>query len=215
MGTTFLEKEATTILALGSFRAILCDLGGTVYPDTNPALILAAEAIQMTGGYGSQAYAPTTGSYNATTRKWDIETVSVVFEEAIAGSGYQFTDVILWQGRGAISNKPCTVNDSTDRVSCTAHGLIAGDFAFVAATGTLPGGLTTQRYYVEVIDANTVKLHTTITLDSLVDITDTGFGDLRLIHANGYFVRGQNFGLTTIAPGGSASFTVPWKFSYA
>lgn len=212
---TFLQYQAETILALGDYRVILCDLGGAIYPDTDPADILAAECIQVAGGYNSQPYAPTTGTYNSGTQQWEIDTVTAVFEEAIGGTGYQFTDVILWQGRGATSNKPCTVNTSADTVICTGHGLTNGDRAFVASAGSLPGGLTQQRYYAQVIDADTVKLHTTDALSSAVNITSTGSGDLRLIHANGYFARGQNFGVNTIAPGGSASFIVPWKFSYA
>lgn len=215
MGTTFLEREAAAILALGNYRVILCNAIGALLPDTDPAEILAAEVVPTEDGYASVAYLPASGAYNSVSLKWEWADVSVGFTEAIAGSGYQFTDVVLWQGRGAVSSKPIASIDAiADTITCTAHGLIDGDFSFVASEGVLPDGLTIQRYYTEVIDTNTVKLHTTETLDSPVDLIDEGIGALRLVHANGAFVDSQNFGLTTVNPGGTQSFIIRWKRRY-
>ena len=216
MTTTFLEKQADATRSLGNYRLILVNLSSSPLPDTNPALILAGEMIQSSGGYDSQAMAIGAGSYNASSQKWEFPMLTGTFEEAPSGAGYQFTDAILWQGRGAISNKPiASIDTSADTISCNSHGLVSGDLAFVASTGTLPGGLSIQRYFAEVLDVNTVKLHTTEALNTPIDMTDSGVGTLRLIHANGCFVKAQSFGTTTINPGSSQSIALNWKIRNA
>ncbi|MBD3882188.1 hypothetical protein IFO70_10495 [Phormidium tenue FACHB-886] len=212
---TFPETAAKTVLALGNFRIILCNLAEPPKLHTEPALILNGEMTQAIDGYASVAFAPINGSYSEATQKWSFEPVNAVFSEPAAGTGYQFTDAVLWQGRGAISNKPIqSIDTANNTISCNMHGLVSGDYAFVGSTGSLPTGLATQRYWVQVLDTNTVRLHTNQALSAPVDLTGEGFGSLRLIHANGAIVDSQNFGLNTINPGASQSFVIGWKQSY-
>lgn len=211
----FPETAAKTVLALGNFRVILCNLAEAPLLHTDPAIILNGEMVQQTGGYASVAYAPINGSYNPTTQKWNFEGVNTNFSEPANAAGYQFTDAVLWQGRGAISNKPIqSIDTLNDTISCNMHGLVSNDLAFVGSTGSVPGGLDLQRYWVEMIDTNTVRLHTNEALTAPVDITDEGSGTLRLIHANGAIVNSQNFGLNTVNPGSSQSFVVNWNQAY-
>lgn len=197
-----LESEFT---ALPNFRVILLNATGSIASGTDAATILNWEAIQRTGGYQSFAFpAPASGSaiWNGTDSRAELLPITATFTEAAGQPGYTATHAALWQGRGAISNRPIgSINPSNNQITCPTHGLINGDRAFVRSDGTLPGGLAIQRYWVEAIDGNTVILHTNSGLSAPADITTTGAGQLYLQHANGRLARAP-----FLLPGGSVLF---------
>lgn len=57
-----------------------------------------------------------------------------------------------------------SVDTGTDKLTLTGHGLQSGDGPIqLTTTGTLPGGLSLATdYWVEVVDVNDIKLHTTL-----------------------------------------------------
>lgn len=68
------------------------------------------------------------------------------------------------------------VTPAADTITITAHGFVTG--LKVALTGTnLPGGLSATNYWVIVVDANTIKLATSLanaSAGTAVDITSAG-----------------------------------------
>lgn len=68
------------------------------------------------------------------------------------------------------------VSTGADTITLTNHGLSNDDRVMFVSSGTLPGGLDSiSEYYIEVIDANTVKISTTaIASPTYVDLTTTG-----------------------------------------
>lgn len=77
---------------------------------------------------------------------------------------------------------PITFTAGTnDRITASSHGLSTGDGPFVvSSTGTLPAGLSAGTlYWVDVVDANTMTLHTgtrQAVASARVDITSVGVG---------------------------------------
>lgn len=213
MHREFLLAKIDATLALGNYRAILLNATAAFDNNTDPATIISYEAIQSAGGYASQAFTYTAGSatFNATSGFMESPSVQVTFTEAGGGPGIVHTHVALWQGRGATSQLPISsVNATTDRLTVTAHGLSNGARAFVRSTGTIPPGLTIQRYWISVIDANTIELHTNATLTARADITGAGSGTLRLQIADGRLVYAvANSG--TIGAGQSKIFSVSYQ----
>jgi hypothetical protein len=72
------------------------------------------------------------------------------------------------------------VNTGTDRLTVTSHGIPANSAVqvFAANGGSLPGGLAVATvYYVDVPDANTIKLSTTSGPGAAVDLTAGFVGD--------------------------------------
>lgn len=183
-----LPKTINNELALGNFRVILVNALSAIDNSSDPAAILQYECIQTAGGYQPQAYTYTQGSsiYNSDTNWQQAPDVFAQFTESVSGAGYVHTHAVLWQGRGATANKLITsVNASTDQIACASHGLINGDLVFVRSTGTLPGGLSIQRYYAKAVDLDLFELYTNEVLTSKVNITSAGAGTLYLQYANG------------------------------
>lgn len=218
----FLQIEAQSFLDRGDYQVIASAIG-TLADDA--AALIAGEPIQVTGGYVPQAvYTGATsqwlGAYDSANDRWALTQVALSFTLASGGAPYQFNCLSLWQGRGTTTaNKPIThVNISTDTLAntivCAGHGLASADRVVIATTGVLPGGLSIQRYYAEVVDANTIRLHTTSALNAAVPITDTGSGSHRLCYANGRHVFPQTIGLTTIQAGQTKYFTLDFTREY-
>jgi hypothetical protein len=168
---------------------ILINAGETLSVTTDEAVILQYEPLQVTGGYQPWALTYTAGtSYFDSVRGYQrTPDFNPTFSEESGGLGYSFTHIFLWQGRSPTqANKAVTsVNASTNEITVTAHGLSSGDRAFVTSSGTRPGGLTIQRYWVEAVSANVIKFHTNSALTAEVDITSSGSGTLTLRYANG------------------------------
>lgn len=70
------------------------------------------------------------------------------------------------------------VNTTTNAITIPSHGLTTGMLGRLTTTGTLPAGLSLATdYFVIVVDANTIKLATTLAnaqAGTAVDITDQG-----------------------------------------
>lgn len=77
---------------------------------------------------------------------------------------------------GAASFVAANVSPAADTITVTAHGFVTG--LKVALSGTnLPGGLSATNYWIIVVDANTVKLATSLAnarAGTQVDITSQG-----------------------------------------
>lgn len=104
------------------------------------------------------------------------------FDASTAGNMLRFD----WLGRTASSDKyfqPADVNTTTNRITLTGHGYTSGDSVVLQtpAGSTLAAGVSANtRYYVNVVDANTLELHTNVGLSAIVDITTTGTGSQRI-----------------------------------
>jgi hypothetical protein len=72
------------------------------------------------------------------------------------------------------------VNTTTDRITITGHSFATTGLKVAATTdGVLPGGLSATNYYVIVVDANTIKLATSLAnaqAGTAVDITSAAGG---------------------------------------
>jgi len=87
------------------------------------------------------------------------------------------------------------VNTTTDRITITSHGYYTGRKVAATSSGTLPGGLSATNYYVIKVDANTIKLASSMAnavAGTAVDITSAAGG-----------------GTHTLTP--AAISTVSWK----
>lgn len=75
-----------------------------------------------------------------------------------------------------------SVNATTDRITITAHAIPSNTVVRVYSVGgAVPGGLSAETaYYVEVIDADTIKLSASSGPGAAVNITDAGTGTLYL-----------------------------------
>jgi hypothetical protein len=82
---------------------------------------------------------------------------------------------------GTTGAKTFTVlSQANDTLTMTAHGQVTGSLGQCTTTGGLPTGLSTStNYYVIVVDANTIKLATSLAnavAGTAVDITGAGTG---------------------------------------
>lgn len=91
-----------------------------------------------------------------------------------------YVDGIFVKG-GAINATSTIIDDATDTITITAHGLLDEQGPLYLTTDdTLPGGLDTSTpYWVIFVDVNTIRLSATQG-GSAVDIVDTGAGTLTL-----------------------------------
>jgi hypothetical protein len=214
MSTAFLKVRADLELALPNYRVILINATSGLDENDDAAVLLNQEVLQSSGGYASQAYTYTAGSstYDSTLGREVAPSVTVSFTEAVSGSGYDFTHVALWQGRGSNSNKLITfIDPSTDRVTCPAHGVVTGNLGFVRSTGA-DIGLATQRYYLSAVDADTLEFYEDSSLTTKADITSTGSGSQYLVYADGRLVKASSYGLVHVSAGQTSSFVVSYRF---
>lgn len=210
-GAVYLQQEAQLVLSQGNFRAVVSNAPAIVATDL--VAVLLDEPEQTTGGYNPiQIYADVSaslGAYSETNDRWELVEQDVTFTLDSGGTAYNFQWVVIWQGRGATANKIVgAIDTSTDVLTVVGHGLTNGDRAFLRSTGSLPTDYVQQRNWVEVIDADTFKLHTNVSLTAPVDFSDTGTGELRLVYANGSFAKATNVGPTTISPGQEKTFAI-------
>lgn len=202
---SWLIKQGDLTLTEGDFRVILCNLTTSITPTTPEAEILAAEAIQVASGYQAQAFTQTSVT-------WDEDLGYVTASQAVSftapsgGDPYQYNFVGIWQGRGANSNKPATVDPATDQATVPIHGCVNGDRGFIVGA-TQPTGMAIVSYYLKAIDANTLEFYTDQALTTKVNIQDTGVGSLRFVYANGCLVDGGDEPLSTVQPGVPHNFT--------
>lgn len=70
-------------------------------------------------------------------------------------------------------------NTSTDRITISSHGFITGTKVAATTSGVLPGGLSTTNYWVIKVDADTIKLASSLanaSAGTAVDITSAAGG---------------------------------------
>jgi hypothetical protein len=126
---------------------------------------------------GATVYIPA-GDYHI-ERQLEVENRDVRIEGTNA-------TVLQWNGPTPFTDTfvDGDVDTSTNRITVTGHSFTNGDYASLTTTGTLPGGLssaTDTKYYVSVVDANTIELYSDRQLTSIVDITSNAGGGTHTI----------------------------------
>lgn len=217
MSQSFLKSREQWFLGLGDFQVIATN-ASSIGPN-DEATVIANEPVPESGGYVPVAvYADATaslGAYDTGTDKWVLAQQVATFTLGSGGTPYSYQYLLVWQGRGGTrSNQPITaVRTSSDSPANTlvsnSHGLADGDKVVIASSGTLPGGISTQIYYAQAVDANTVKLYTDSGLITAVTISDVGTGTHRLCFANGtYVTRPMSVGSVTVNAGQTKPYTI-------
>lgn len=201
-------REKFEWVATATNHLILINAVGGFTRTTDLAVILQNEILQLSGGYAPQplTYIANAGTYNSVDKCLET-TITAAFNAT--GAPYSYTHVAMWRGRGGTSSKTIdSINTSTNNVTVTAHGLNDGDRAFITSTATRPsissGEIAIQRYWVQRIDANNIRLHTNVGLSAPVDFVGAGTGTLSLRYANGslwYFFESSG----TVNPGSPRS----------
>jgi len=206
----YLSAVAEEIRTSFTHRAILCNSGTAIDESTSLAAILNTEAIQTTLGYNSQVVTFSTSTYNGTTNRQEYPVVTVTFSEDSGGSGYDYNYLVILSGAPANRQKTITAIDtSTNRLTITSHGITNGDRVVIRSTGGIPAGISgTTLYYAKFIDVNTIELYTDAGLTSIVDITGTGTGTIRLQYGNGTYAYSQSYPASFLTPGSSVSFQI-------
>lgn len=153
--------------------------------------IFASELLPI-NGYGriSQDIASNAGIYNPTTLELSLPQVIATFTASGGPLQWRSAFVLLGGSPTASRNfQPSDVNPALDQITIAIHEFVNGDvlmFSPDPAGGILPAGISdTVRYYVEVVDANTILLHSIASLTALVDIGNTGSGTMTARHASG------------------------------
>ena len=131
----------------------------------------------------SQAAAPVTGD-GLSLMRIDVYTGFVTAATGVSvkvqsSTGYNIWDDTKSASILASSNKTFTANPANNQLTSTAHGLSSGDVVVLSSTGSLPTGLQENtKYFVEVIDANTLELYDTANRNSntLAQFSDAGSG---------------------------------------
>lgn len=197
-------------LSAGSFTIILLN-NPTGFDDDemDMAKWLQYEPLQQSGGYQPQAWSYTPGSY--VVNSGNIESPEGAIQFLAAGTGYAYTHIAQWQGRGTTSSKTVSAIDtSTNRLTVTGHGLSAGDRAFITSTGTRPaissGEVPIQNYWVNPIDSNTIVLCSNSGLTTVVDFVSAGSGTVSLRYSNGS-IWNYETASGTVNPGSPKNFT--------
>lgn len=120
-----------------------------------------------------------TGSYAASTSqvidlaKYNAETISI-------------HNVFSVDSSTAKTFQPADVDVTENAITITAHGFETGRKAALTTAGTLPGGLSATDYWVIKIDADTIKLASSLVnalAGTAVDITTQGVGTQTLTPA--------------------------------
>lgn len=185
MHQTFLPVSIDAIMALGNYRAILCNAPSGINNSSTLAQVLATEVVPTTGGYQSQPfiYAPGTseavaGGYRSTPSQ------AVTFVESTTGFGYSYTHVALIQGRGAISSRQiASINVANSQFTAPGHGLGFAAPVVLATSGQLPNGAQTVIYYALPINLDVFELYTNPAVTTKLVIGDAGTGTSRLVYA--------------------------------
>lgn len=140
------------------------NLNDTVYPHitASTAALFDGDAYEdfSTGWSGSENRSETIAASTALQFDGDVPEAVEDFEEGFVNLEY-------------------TVDTGTEILTSAGHGRATGDTVYVTAQvgGKLPTGTNgTVRYFIEVLDANTLKLHTGSAAGPTVNFQDTGDG---------------------------------------
>lgn len=195
-----------------SWRFVVTN-GLTMTRTMSKAEIISAELLN-TNGYQRRPYVTgsggSAGTWDAAQLRYEANTVS---QSVTVTASEQWSGLVFWADSAADSAArsftTANVNITTDRITLTAHGISSASEVVVTSTGTRPGGLAANTlYFVQVIDANTISLHSNAALSAIVDITSVGTGTHHLRLAGGRVVGFRNFSVGTIGAGASQPFTI-------
>lgn len=130
------------------------------------------------------------GSSNRYIIVVDANNIKVATSQANAWAGTAIN--ITSTGSGTIT---CTPN-ATPYITATAHGFFDNTICQLTTTGGLPAGLSLlTNYWADAFDANTLRLGTTSTATTYVDITSAGSGTNTITPTtlNGLYSSTQNY----------------------
>lgn len=186
--TLFLLDNLDTYFdGLNSFRMLLCDASG--WPSDTLDLTLEqaiASEVAEANGYVRASVAPSSAAAeNATKTRVDRALPTATF--TASASQYSYSGYVLLPNAASAANKAATADNTTNRLTVTAHGITNGDRLMLTTDsgGSLPTGLSaTTRYYGKSIDTDTLELYTDAGLTILATFTSDG-SSLRLRYANG------------------------------
>lgn len=174
------------------------------------AELISAELLP-TNGYSRKVYAPGTGG---SAGAWDANQMR--YENAPVNVSVSVTNTEQWSAMLLWSNSPADVtartvgivNPTSDRLTIPNHAIASGAELVVTSTGTRPGGtIANTLYYAQIIDTNSIALHSSPALNSLVNITDVGSGTHHVRLAGGRPVLFLNVGTQTIGSGAQQSLS--------
>lgn len=191
-----------------TFRMILLNGASGISRASTKAAVIALECPQI-NGYSRQSYTPAAGTYDTgTDQRYELPPTVATF--SAVGGGINWDAYAVLENPSVNANKVVTLVDATaDTLTAVGHGLTAGEeiMATVDAGGTLPGGISGSAiYYAASLTADTFKLSTTADGLTIVDITSTGSGTIRLRYAKGDLVLFRKMDTAqTIAAGASVS----------
>lgn len=202
----------TMINSAYTFRILLCN-GGSLTTASTAATIVSNEVVG--NGYSRPSLTFGTVAYDSGDARAEIpSTVSGTF--TASGGSIQYDTIVLWRGADSVTALTVgSIDTSTNRLTITSHGRTNGDKVAVTATTTIPSGISANTlYYVKSIDANTVELYTDSGLTSIVDITSSGSGTIRLRLCNGDPARIYTTSTQTINDGSSQTVQyTSWNFA--
>jgi len=192
-----------------NFRAMLLN-GLTVTRSTSKAALVSAEVLGS--GYTRAAYAPAGGVWDPSQNRFELSQVNLDF--AVSGTSLQWSAWMIMADASATAALTMgAINTTTDRITITGHNLTSAAEVAVTSTDTRPGGLVADTlYFVRVIDANTIDLHTTSALNTLVDITSAGVGTHSLRIATGTPAIFNNVPSQTVGAGSTQPLRIDWAF---
>jgi hypothetical protein len=115
-----------------------------------------------------------TTSYSIDLEKASSANVQVIFSDSAPAA-------ITFDGSSA-----AVVSAANDTITYTAHGYVTGTKVAASTAGTLPTGLSATNYWVVKVDANTLKLASSLAnaeAGTVVNITAVGVGNSTLTPA--------------------------------
>lgn len=173
--TDFLENLVlTNLLSLNPYVGLSSttpsDAGGNITEPSGGGYARASTA----GKWGTVASGQVSNNADidlASTGTWGARlTHFVLFDAATTGNALRYD----WLGREAYKYfQPLNANVTNNRITITAHGYTSGNeiVTYTPDGSTLATGLSNNtRYYVSVIDANTIELYTDSALTTYTNV---------------------------------------------
>jgi hypothetical protein len=160
-------------VAVPSGRKVYTDISAaTTGSDIATAVLTAINA--LTGFSAKVTGATSTTHINFTNALPGAVTAPAVYSKAGAAGTGSITKAVTIAGAAS------KISVSNDTITITAHGQATGSKGQVTTSVTLPGGISgSTDYFVIAVDANTIKLATSLAnavAGTAVDITDVGVG---------------------------------------
>lgn len=172
LGTGAATPTGAAWVAVASGNKSYIDISGAT-SGTDVELLVATAINALTGFTALVTTADSTTHMNCTAVAAGVVTAPTVYSRAGASGTGSITKSITTTGTVA------GVNTSADTLTFTAHGQYLGSKVALTTAGALPTGLSATNYWVIVVNANTIKLATSLAnaaAGTAVDLTAPGYG---------------------------------------